>query len=183
MRKNESGEYILGPLQMSALTDAGGGSTEDQQEPPLCHQSIKELYTTNPICVDARTTLRDTIKVLQDRRIGAVIVHTDNKYLGMFGERALVMRIYGEDIPMDTPVGQLLKGDPVWLHLTDDVGKAVQLMVEKKLRHLAVCSGNRQILGILSVRRIIDCLAERFPAEVINRPPRADQTMTAPEGG
>jgi hypothetical protein len=40
-----------------------------------------------------------------------------------------------------------------------------------------------EIEGILSVRQIIQCLAEHYPTEVINLPPGAEAHPDAAEGG
>ena len=92
----------------------------------------------------------------------------------MFSERDLIDKVLGEPISLDTPIGDLTTSDPVYLEMTDELGKAIKLMADKGLRHLPVCGGEMEIVGILSVRRIIDSLADQFPAEVINRPPRPD---------
>jgi len=120
---------------------------------------------------------------MQDRKIGAVLIESEGKLRGLFSERDLIEKVLGESVSLETPIGELTTSDPVYLQTTDEVGKAIRLMADNRLRHLPVCGDEMEIVGILSVRRIIDSLADQFPAEVINRPPRADQSMRTPEGG
>lgn len=162
---------------------AGGKSTGRGAYVPLVHESVASIFTRNPICANEKTSLGNVIQIMQDRKIGAVLIESEGKLKGLFSERDLIEKVLGESVSLETPIGELTTSDPVYLQMTDEVGKAIRLMADKRLRHLPVCGDEMEIVGILSVRRIIDSLADQFPAEVINRPPRADQSMRTPEGG
>ena len=149
----------------------------------ICNESVGDLYTPNPIKVAADTPVGEVIAVMQKRKIGAMLLEADGRLAGVFSERDLVRRLLGTDVKPETPVKTLVSPNPVYLKTSDDVGKAIGLMAEHGLRHLPVCSEQLEIEGILSVRQIIDCLAEHYPMEVINRPPEPGVLPQAPEGG
>ena len=149
----------------------------------LCNQSVGNLYTRNPVTVSEQAPVRDVIALMQEKRIGAILVEAEGRLRGVFSERDVVTRVLAENLSLDTSVKEFLRPVPVSIRPTDEVGKAMDLMAEHYLRHLAVTDDQLKILGILSVRNIIDCLAQQFPEAVINQPPRADQIMSAPEGG
>ena len=174
------------PRRMKSPTgheDAEGKSTGGGADVPLVHEKVSGIFTRNPICASEQTSLGNVIRLMQDRKIGAVLIESEGKLRGLFSERDLIEKVLGESVSLETPIGELTTSDPVYLQTTDEVGKAIRLMADNRLRHLPVCGDEMEIVGILSVRRIIDSLADQFPAEVINRPPRADQSMRTPEGG
>jgi CBS domain-containing protein len=162
---------------------------EDNKSPgkseavPLCHVPISELLEKDPITLSDDTPVREVIQIMQKERVGAVIVLARGKLKGVFSEWHLVERVIGQKVDLDSPVGEFLDKDPACLKKDDDIGQAIDLMAKRELRYLPICSDQGEFHGILSVRKIIDCLAHQFPTEIINQPPRADQQMAAPEGG
>lgn len=153
------------------------------QGAPLCKQSVSNLFVSDPVVVPEHAPVRDVVALMQKKRIGAVLVETGGRLKGVFSERDVVTRVLPDNLSLDTPVREFLRPVPVFVKPSDEVGAAMDLMSEHYLRHLAVVDDDMNILGIISVRNIIDCLAQQFPEAVINQPPRADQIMNAPEGG
>jgi CBS domain-containing protein len=153
------------------------------QSAPLCKQSVGTLYSSHPFTVPENAGVGDVIALMQEKRVGAVLVEAGGRLKGVFSERDVVVRILAENLSLDTPVKEFLRPVPLHVAPSDQVGLAMELMAEHYLRHVAVTDDHLKILGIISVRNIIDCLAQQFPEAVINQPPRADQTMSAPEGG
>jgi len=149
----------------------------------LCKQSVSHLFVSDPITVPLHASVREVVALMQKKRIGAVLVEAEGRLKGVFSERDVVTRVLALNLPLETPVKEFLRPVPVFVKPADDVGKAMDLMSEHYLRHLAVVDDDMKILGMISVRNIVDCLAQQFPEAVINQPPRADQMMSAPEGG
>lgn len=153
------------------------------QSAPLCKQSVGSLFSNHPFTVPEHSSVRDVITLMQQKRVGAILVEAGGRLKGVFSERDVVVRVLAENLSLDTPVKEFLRPVPLHIAPSDQVGAAMQLMAEHYLRHVAVTDEELKILGIISIRNIIDCLAQQFPEAVINQPPRADQTMSAPEGG
>jgi CBS domain-containing protein len=150
---------------------------------PLCKQTVGNLFVSSAVTVPENASVREAVALMQARRIGAILVESAGRFKGVFSERDVVTRVLAENLSLETPVRDFLRPVPVFVKTTDEVGRAMDLMSEHYLRHLAVVDDQMKILGIISVRNIVDCLAQQFPEAVINQPPRADQVMSAPEGG
>ena len=56
-------------------------------------------------------------------------------------------------------------------------------MSERNFRHVPGGDANGQATGIVSIKDIIGIVAESFPEQVLNLPPRPHQKMETPEGG
>jgi CBS domain-containing protein len=149
----------------------------------LGSERIAALRLREPIIVTPGTPLGRVIETMQRERRGAVLVCAGSELKGIFTERHVVTRILGGTFSMSDPIEKYISGEPVFVTPSDKVSKAIDLMAEHGLRHLTVCGEDMAPLGIVSVRNIIDCLAEHYPTEILNQPPRADQSMAAPEGG
>jgi len=179
MRSFEGGEVPTEPYVHAAADRPGsGGKPAD-----LCREKVGDLFTPNPISVASDMAVGDVISLMQRLKIGAVLLESRGRLAGIFSERDLVNRFLGQDIDPKTPVNTLVAAADVSVQPTDDLALAIEVMAQHKLRHLPVCTATKQIVGILSVRNIIDCLAEHFPTEVKNQPPSAGPLPQAPDGG
>lgn len=180
MRSRDSGLGHTEPFLHMAVERSGSGGGAAMA---LCREKVGDLLTPDPITVQATAAVHDVIALMQERRIGAVLLESRGRLAGIFSERDLVNRILGQDIDPNTPVNTLVSSADVSVSPGDDLGHAISVMARHKLRHLPVCSSTKEIVGILSVRQIIDCLAEHYPTEVINQPPSAGLSPSSPEGG
>jgi CBS-domain-containing membrane protein len=52
-----------------------------------------------------------------------------------------------------------------------------------RYRNIPIVDGDRRLVGVVRQVDIIKYLAESFPEELLNLPPRPHQRMRQPEGG
>ena len=76
-----------------------------------------------------------------------------------------------------------MHANPPTLSKKNTVGEAVDFMFENNLRHVPLVDELGQMNGILSIRTVVNFLAELFPTEVFNLPPKSDQIHETVEGG
>lgn len=72
---------------------------------------------------------------------------------------------------------------PRTLFVEESLDAAIQLMTRGGYRHLPLVDGDGHLVGVLSARDIIFFLAEFFPTEVMNLPPRFHQEISSRDGG
>ena len=85
--------------------------------------------------------------------------------------------------PEDLPVSKFMTRDPKTISQEESLDTALQLMTRGGYRHLPLVDNEGNLVGVLSARNIISFLAEIFPVEIINLPPRHDQKIGSREGG
>lgn len=176
MRNALDGADQTGPYLHAAPDRAGTGTAA------LFREKVGDLFTPHPVTVAADMAVHDVIALMQRHQIGAVLLESRGRLAGIFSERDLVNRYLGLDIDPKTPVNTLVSNTDVAVQPTDDLNLAIEVMAQHKLRHLPVCNDDQQIVGILSVRDIIDCLAQHYPMEVINQPPASSPTPRTADG-
>jgi CBS domain-containing protein len=71
---------------------------------------------------------------------------------------------------------------PETLTLKDRIARAIQLMSEGGERNIPIVDDAGQAVAVLRTLDIIHFLAEAFPAQVMNLPPRPHQLIAEPEG-
>jgi CBS domain-containing protein len=144
---------------------------------------IRELRPTAPACVEPDATLQDAVGVMRSARTGCVLVCDGGHLKGILTERDFLNRVVGEQLPLSSPVTRIMTADPRTLRADDHLGDAVVLMDQGDYRHVPIVNEQGAVEGVITIHNIIEFLAEMFPEEVLNLPPRPDQHMYSQEGG
>ena len=128
-------------------------------------------------------TLREAARQMSERKVGAAVVHDpDAPGPGIITERDILMKILGRDIQPGEPVDTFMRRDPDTLTLDHTVGDALHLMDNGRYRTLPLVDADGVIEGILRQQDILEYVAEAFPQEILNLPPRPHQIAEEPEG-
>jgi len=106
----------------------------------------RDVYAVSP---DA--TVHEAIGLMAERNVGAVVVRNGDEVLGILSERDCVRRVMllGR-VARDTRVGQVMSGAVRTVSVHDSIDQCMQLMTERRLRHLPVID-NGQLVGMISV--------------------------------
>ena len=140
---------------------------------------------TNPRLLQAAPDLpvKDAIQLMQDHKSGYIVVAKNKKAVGIFTETDIARKILGFDIDWNKPISEFMTKDPLVLKPDDLVGTAIDIMGERRFYHIPLVNEKGELVNVLSVRTLIRFLAEFYPTEVYNLPPRPDQVMETQEGG
>ena len=130
------------------------------------------------------TALQEALDLMHREKAGYIVVADRHlKVMGMFSERDALMKVLKKGVSLGEPIDKYMKKNPRTLMKTDNIGTAIQVMKEDGVRHVPLVDELGQMNGVLSIRTIVNFLAELFPTEVFNLPPKADQIHETVEGG
>lgn len=112
----------------------------------LAEKNSSVVYTIRP---DASVV--EACQVMQERRIGSLLVTGQGGVEGIFTEWDVVARVVaaGRD-PAATRVGEVMSPEVVMVPPDEPIQRMEQLMRTRRFRHLPV-AGERGLLGILSI--------------------------------
>ncbi len=128
-------------------------------------------------------TLQEAVDLMRGEKSGYLIIADEHsKLLGMFTEREVLMNALKKGTDWSAPISQFMRTDLHTLTKSSTVGEALAVMAKFSVRHVPLVDEYGQINGILSIRTIVSFLAELFPKEILNLPPRPQIHETA-EGG
>lgn len=100
--------------------------------------------------VSPGSTVEDAVRRMNRERVGALLVTCGETIVGIFTERDLLTRVVVENrVPAETKVGDVMTVEVVVVRPTRTVGEAMQIVSEKRVRHLPVVEDGR-LLGIIS---------------------------------
>ena len=115
--------------------------------------------------VPAGTRVRDAVRLLSDRKIGAVPVIDGAEIVGIFSERDLVGCICahgGEALDMAVDAG--MSSPALTVDSATPILAALLLMTNQRIRHLPVVESG-EIRGIVSIGDLVKHRIERIEAE------------------
>lgn len=102
--------------------------------------------------VEADNTVISALRVMANRGIGAVLVTDNGALAGIFSERDYARKVVlqGKD-SATTPVRDIMTSKLI--HVTPDmtVDQAMQLMSDKRIRHLPVLDTAGSLIGVVSI--------------------------------
>lgn len=105
--------------------------------------------------VEPGARLSAAIKILSERRIGAVLVMSQGRIDGILSERDIV-RVLGERgaAVMDEPVSAVMTRKVVSCREKDTVSEIMETMTNGKFRHLPVVEDGK-VAGLISIGDVV----------------------------
>ena len=100
----------------------------------------------------------------------------------MLTERDIFAKLVGPEVDLTQPVERLMIDHPNTLHLDEPIRRAVDLMQTGRFRNVPLVDDNPVLVGVVRPVDVLKYIAEAFPEELLNLPPRPHQRMVATEG-
>ncbi len=157
--------------------------------PTLAAEPLMVVGRRQPVTVSPGTSIADCLRAIQRTGTGDSVFVTDDDGLlvGVLTERDIFGRLVGPDVApavdLDAVVEAYMTTDPKTLRLDQKVRDALELMQSGRYRNVPVVDGDHRLVGVVRQVDILKFLAESFPEELLNLPPRPHQRMEQAEGG
>jgi CBS domain-containing protein len=117
--------------------------------------------------VSPEASVYDAVRLMNDQRVGAVAVTKDGRLAGIFTERDLMFRVVLEDRdPKSTRVADVMTPDCISAMKDMSMGEALSIMTERHFRHLPVVDENNRVLGLLSIRNLLQNRVDKLDQEL-----------------
>jgi CBS domain-containing protein len=130
--------------------------------------TLLELCDPDPAAVPLESSVADAIQMMLERHVGAVgVIDSEHRVAGIFTERDVLMRmsLSGRD-PSKTPIREVMT-TPVEMAIPETPpGKALSTMVERHYRHLPVVDNSARLLGMLSIRNLLEWRVDDLTQEL-----------------
>ncbi len=160
-------------------------------EQVLAREKVIALCSGPPVSAVAGSPLRDVLDLLRgsNSRGGVVVVVSSASsgapVVGIFTQRDYLDKIAGVPGQLDEPIDRFMTPSPTTLSPNDTIESAIRWMTDGGYRHLPVTDERGAPVGLVTTRDIIEHLADYFPIDVLNLPPRLSQNESIPtrEGG
>ena len=164
--ENMEGSDLCDQCQHS-LTDMSLPHPASAVEKGLLKDRIEVLQPRPPLTVAPETPVGDVLKRMVAEGIGcAAIVDGERRLLGLFTERDALLRMNVDAAKMAVkPVSSLMTKNPATLRARDKIAFALQRMNVGGFRHIPILDDDEKLVGVISVRGILQYLTDRRAAK------------------
>ena len=128
---------------------------------------LKTKSSTDVATTVAGQKVGDAAKLLDQRRIGALVVVDDQRGLaGILSERDIVRGLsrHGSAV-LDMQVGQLMTADVLTCTPEDSLDSLMATMTSNRIRHLPVLEGGR-LAGIITIGDVVKARLDETTMQV-----------------
>lgn len=117
------------------------------------------------VSVEPDVKLSAAIKLLSERKIGAVLVMSESRIEGILSERDIV-RVLGERgaSVLEEPVRNTMTRKVVSCREIDTVSEIMEMMTTGKFRHLPVIE-NGKVVGLISIGDVVKSRVQEYERE------------------
>lgn len=106
-------------------------------------------------CTEPTATVRAATRVMNEHRVGALMVCESDKVLGVFTERDVLTRVVAEGSDPDaTLVNQVMTSPVAYCTPDTSVDQCRSIMTEKRIRHLPVME-DKKLVGVVTVGDVL----------------------------
>ena len=120
--------------------------------------TVKDIMTKSIISVDATLTVNEAAKMMEDAKVGAVIVMENNTPVGIVTDRDFAVKIVAHAYQITTPVKQIMSSPLIATSPDETVLMAADLMYTRNIRKLPVID-NDQVVGMITATDLVKQLA------------------------
>ena len=128
-------------------------------------RAILDSKGHNILSVEPEARLSAAVKLLGERKIGAVLVMSKSQIEGILSERDIV-RVLSERgaAVLDAPVSEVMTRKVVSCRQNDTVAAIMEMMTNGKFRHLPVVEDDR-VVGLISIGDVVKWRVQEYENE------------------
>ena len=102
------------------------------------------------------TKVMDMLQLMLDRGVGAAVVVADGQAIGIFTERDLMTKVVlARRDPDKTMVSEVMTSPVLRIEQDAEPDAALQIMLDRHIRHLVVMDTAGRTTGMLSIRHLM----------------------------
>lgn len=115
--------------------------------------------------ISANDTVADAVRVLGEKRIGALPVVDGDVVAGIMSERDVIycLKDHGSEV-LQWPISRVMSSPAITVDPSTPILNALALITQRRVRHLPVISGGR-LVGIVSIGDLVKHRIERIESE------------------
>ena len=117
---------------------------------------VKHIMIEDVVTAKSNITAKDAVRTLREKHVGSIVItDSSQKCIGIFTERDAI-RVIASDISLNTPIEQVMTKNVTTIGKEASLEEARRLIISHGIRHLPVVDSKGKLVGLFSVRKLID---------------------------
>ncbi len=115
----------------------------------------RQVFSVNPA-----TSVFDALQIMMVKNISALLIMEEEKLMGIFTERDYARKlILKGKASKETQIGEIMTADLLTLSINSTIDDCMEIMTDKKIRHLPVLENN-YVVGMISIGDVVKFIIE-----------------------
>ncbi len=121
----------------------------------ILNKKGNQIFSVTP-----ETTVYDTLKLMADKNIGAVLVLEEGKLVGIMSERDYARKVVLKGkFSKEIPVNDIMSPNVICIDPDQTIINTKAVMIQKRIRHLPVME-QENLVGIVSIGDIVNAVLD-----------------------
>ena len=129
------------------------------------HSKLKEILNKDkPVfSISADSPLLEAAQKMTQHKVGSLLVIDNEKFHGIVTERDFLFKASANNHDLNTlKVKEIMSEHIISMHHNQTAQEALQLMTEKRIRHLPIYDDEKIFLGLLSIGDLTKWASSRY---------------------
>jgi CBS domain-containing protein len=129
--------------------------------------SLLKIAHVSPAFVEPGASVLHAVEVMAEEGVGAVAVVEGGRLQGIFTERDVMLRVVLKGRrPQDTRISEVMTSPVETVAEETSAEEALTHMLDRHLRHLPIVGQGGALLGMLSIRNLLEHMVEDLSREL-----------------
>ncbi len=129
-------------------------------------RQLLEAKTPEIYAIEPDAPVIEAIRLMAEKRIGAVLVMEGPRLVGILSERDYARKIVLQGrSSSDTPVRTIMTADVITVRPDDTAERCMQIVTNERIRHLPVLRGG-EVIGVVSIGDLVKAVIEDQQVEL-----------------
>ena len=115
---------------------------------------MRDIMKEKVVSIDETKTIKDAANMMNEARIGSIIIEKDDTPIGILTERDFVTKIAAEEIPLSAPLSEVMSKPLLVVGPNQTVWEAAEIMKNMEIHRVAVQEGNK-IIGMVTTTDLV----------------------------
>ena len=116
--------------------------------------SVRDIMKEKVVSIDETKTIKEAASMMNEARIGSIIITKDDTPVGILTERDFVTKITAKEIPLSTPLSEVMTKPLLAVGPNQTVWEAAEIMKNMEIHRVAVQEGNK-IIGMVTTTDLV----------------------------
>lgn len=143
---------------------------------------VAQLDLRAPEVFSSGTSVRETVARMREQLRTVALIENGGHVIGVFTEVDYARKVLGRDINEETAIDNFMTEKPTTVRRDTALSRCFELMSEGNFRQLPVVDEDGKPSGVVTIRHLVQYLADRYPSEILAMAPNVHQ-ITEVDGG
>lgn len=128
--------------------------------------TVKDVMTRSVVSVDSTATINEAAKMMEDTKVGAIIVMENNTPIGIVTDRDFAVKVAAHAYQVSEPIKKIMTSPLIAIGPEETVLMAADLMYTRGVRKLPVID-NDKVIGMITATDLVNQLAVSTEEDIV----------------